>query len=291
MTISDSMRSDILRMREHGAPYPLIARQVGRSLSTVREVCRTGIDTKLRLAIAQENRVSGGRKRRTDYAAIAPAAALPDTWPEDRAARIAIVRRLVGDGETDAAIASRFGVSRNTIIGIRSRAGIVRCEAQSVRSPAAKVKAPAGGKTTATVGAPVRAAPPPVVRRSRFSAAHLSGGGRSELAAIEDASACGSTNGAPVVSPAPVRILEHRAGQCRWPLGDPRLDDFRYCGNSCRPCDGAEDGYHSYCDGHREAARRRKSGPKPGSVRPSSLQRVLSSVVLAGIADREKVAE
>lgn len=50
-----------------------------------------------------------------------------------------------------------------------------------------------------------------------------------------------------------VRFEEIRGSACRWPLGDPRSEDFAYCG--LKPAEG-----HSYCAGHCRMAYRR---PEP----------------------------
>ncbi len=53
-----------------------------------------------------------------------------------------------------------------------------------------------------------------------------------------------------------VRFEEIRGFACRWPLGDPRSEDFAYCG--LKPAEG-----HSYCAGHcRMAYRRPEAGAR-----------------------------
>ena len=56
-----------------------------------------------------------------------------------------------------------------------------------------------------------------------------------------------------------VRFEEIRGLACRWPLGDPRSEDFAYCG--LKPAEG-----HSYCAGHcRMAYRRPEAGARQGT--------------------------
>ena len=56
-----------------------------------------------------------------------------------------------------------------------------------------------------------------------------------------------------------VRFEEIRGFACRWPLGDPRSEDFAYCG--LKPAEG-----HSYCAGHcRMAYRRPEAGARQGT--------------------------
>ncbi len=45
-----------------------------------------------------------------------------------------------------------------------------------------------------------------------------------------------------------VTLEELRLGQCRWPMGDPASEDFRYCGGKC------DSVLYSYCRGHRALA-------------------------------------
>jgi hypothetical protein len=54
----------------------------------------------------------------------------------------------------------------------------------------------------------------------------------------------------PLPTSEPVAFVDHRAGRCKWPLGDPLdLDVFRFC--------GAVSGEATYCAGHAELSRPR----------------------------------
>jgi len=66
-------------------------------------------------------------------------------------------------------------------------------------------------------------------------------------------------NWKPLAASAPVRFMEHRAGMCRWPIGDPRqFETFRFCGCVCSP-------EAIYCDAHRALA----SAPNRTAIAPA----------------------
>ena len=48
----------------------------------------------------------------------------------------------------------------------------------------------------------------------------------------EDFTSLGSFNPAPGAGPATLALTPFK---CRWPVGDPRSEDFHYCGAACSP--------------------------------------------------------
>lgn len=54
---------------------------------------------------------------------------------------------------------------------------------------------------------------------------------------------------APLPASRPTTLFDLQPHQCRWPLGDPKIDTFRFCG-------AAREDEHPYCKTHRLAARR-----------------------------------
>jgi len=61
----------------------------------------------------------------------------------------------------------------------------------------------------------------------------------------------------------PVTLMDIRSGLCRWPLGDPRAESFRYCGTECELTG-------SYCDFHHALAY------QPANDRRNERRRVLN---------------
>jgi GcrA cell cycle regulator len=49
-----------------------------------------------------------------------------------------------------------------------------------------------------------------------------------------------------------------KTGMCRWPIGDPKDEDFHFCG---KPSDTGS----IYCDEHMDAAHNTKSGSRDKS--------------------------
>lgn len=74
-----------------------------------------------------------------------------------------------------------------------------------------------------------------------------------------------------IVEPEPdpatlVTVADVRDSQCRWPVGDPSSEGFRYCGKECHRG-------HPYCDDHEEYLRgsRRARVPRKEPIKPGKL--------------------
>ncbi|WP_284694400.1 GcrA family cell cycle regulator [Rhodoplanes serenus] len=137
---------------------------------------------------------------------------------------IARLVRLWTDGRSAGQIAAELGgISRNAVIGKVTRLGL-----GGRRSTARRASAPAAS--------PALAAPP--ARRSTRLA--LIGGVTkpqlgpqpSPAAVAAERSRAAARIDQPAPDARPCRLLELRAHSCRWPLGDPRHADFRFCGAS-----------------------------------------------------------
>lgn len=118
------------------------------------------------------------------------------SWTDDR---VALLKKLWGEGKTAAEIAKELGgVTRNAVIGKAHRLKL-----SNRVSPIQQNKKPAPVKVAANTQAP----PPP------------------KKPAKE------------VVPDNRVRtpLTDLKAGQCRWPLGDPRDKNFGFCGAECLP--------------------------------------------------------
>ena len=112
-------------------------------------------------------------------------------WTDER---VALIKKLWGDGKTAAEIAKELGgVTRNAVIGKAHRLKL--SNRTSPIQPVKKIKIQAHNQNT-----PTEKRPP---RKFVESALQVKGG---------------------------VPLTELAAGQCRWPQGDPREAEFGFCG-------------------------------------------------------------
>jgi GcrA cell cycle regulator len=112
------------------------------------------------------------------------------SWTDDR---VALLKKLWGEGKTAAEIAKELGgVTRNAVIGKAHRLKLsnrVSPIQQNNKKPAPVVKAP-----------------PQLIERK-----------------IQKIPAQDNRKGIP--------LTDLKANECRWPLGDPREDHFGFCGH------------------------------------------------------------
>lgn len=160
----------------------------------------------------------------------APAAAVWD-WTDELVEK---VRTLHGQGRSAGQIADEIGApTRNTVIGKIARLGLKRADAPKPKAAVVQ-KAAAPGVPVAKVAskpALLKPAPPPPPKP------------------IEAKPATTAAEGAPADA---ITIHELRDHRCHWPFGDPRDDDFRYCGAPVAAATRERGRF--YCDGHLAAA-------------------------------------
>jgi len=118
------------------------------------------------------------------------------SWTDER---VAVLKKLWGEGKTAAEIASTLGgVTRNAVIGKAHRLKL--SNRMSPIPPAKKVSAKAPANTSTPP------APPP--KRPKIKASDIPRGQG-------------------------LSLLELKPNMCRWPSGDPREEDFGFCGGRC----------------------------------------------------------
>lgn len=149
-------------------------------------------------------------------------------WTEDV---IEVLKRLALEGRSASVIALALGApSRNAVIGKANRIG-VRLNGDGRASGLGWAAAGAYRLPSAAVPRPKRAPD------EGSSARALSRDSR------EERKAAWAFAEAEVGEMRRVRLKDIRQFACRWPLGDPRSEDFAYCGLT--PAEG-----RSYCAGH-----------------------------------------
>lgn len=128
------------------------------------------------------------------------------SWTEDR---VATLKKLWGEGKTAAEIAKELGgVTRNAVIGKAHRLKL-----SNRVSPIQQNKKPAN--TSAKPAATAKAAPAPQEKKP--------------VVANTSAPVLPKNNGPKIA------MIDLKANQCRWSDGDPREEDFGFCGDRCMP--------------------------------------------------------
>ena len=134
--------------------------------------------------------------------------------------------KMARDGHSRSQIAEHFGITRNAVCGRLGRLSVRGIEMTLKDAALAKAKPKRG--PTARPRIERRAAPKPFVPISP--------------AVVESVTFDLPTDTA-------VRLADVRLFDCRWPLGDPRTHEFRFC--------GADAHSGPYCPYHRGLAYRR----------------------------------
>ncbi|PCI55280.1 MAG: gcrA cell cycle regulator family protein [Alphaproteobacteria bacterium] len=126
------------------------------------------------------------------------------SWTDDR---VSILKKLWGDGHTAAEIAKKLGgVTRNAVIGKAHRLKL-----SNRVSPIQQNKKPANKNTQRKVVEKVKIVAAPSAVKMQPSAV------------VKDS---------PSVSGTLYSLLELKPRMCRWPSGDPREEQFGFCGET-----------------------------------------------------------
>lgn len=161
-------------------------------------------------------------------------------WTEDR---ISLLTKLWMDGQTASQIARALGeaTTRNAVIGKAHRLGLSGRPAPA-RAPRPAISRPAQPKSFSRANPAAGNAPragrqpvQPAEARPRHAAPRVSEAPRPVVRAIDIPAGPG------------VSLLKVTDKMCKWPIGHPGDENFRFCGN------GAHDG-SPYCEGHAQLA-------------------------------------
>ncbi len=134
------------------------------------------------------------------------------SWTEDR---VSLLKRLWGEGHTAAEIAKQLGgVTRNAVIGKAHRLKL-----SNRVSPIQQNKKPANKNIERKI------------TRKTVSTASVSSRKTSPVSSVsKNSPATHSSNNGNLYS-----LMELKPRMCRWPCGDPKHEDFGFCGAAAMP--------------------------------------------------------
>ncbi len=164
-------------------------------------------------------------------------------WTDDR---VDLLKRLWGEGKTAKEIAHILGggLTRNAVIGkahrmkLSGRVSPIQ-QNKTVQQENAENSARAQGKL---VDARSSGAKPQKSKPVRSAAnAQSTGGAHPPIKRKPVPAAVNKAQGTPT------QLVDIKDRMCRWPIGDPKHDDFHFCGGDATP--GIP-----YCDVHAEVA-------------------------------------
>lgn len=161
-------------------------------------------------------------------------------WTDDR---VELVTRLWKDGCSASQIAKQVGgTTRNAVLGILHRRGLSNRPGASAPARTAVAKPPRSERAAAAPRAArsPRPAPGPLAPQQRVFGQTIAPPSIPELPPAD-------TVVVDFVPEAPGLATTETLGRhmCKWPIGDPSLDSFTYCGRRAAG---------SYCDDHRQVA-------------------------------------
>ena len=185
-------------------------------------------------------------------------------WTEDR---VATLTKLWADGLSASQIAKQLGgVTRNAVIGKVHRLGLSGRAKPTKPKTAAAAPRRAASKPAATRAAKPAASPKPAAVESKAKTAKSSEASRAQLTVPTEA----PTEAKPLKDGSYATILTLTEHMCKWPIGDPTAEEFRFCGRKTEP-------EEPYCTPHSMVAyqpsRRRNSAGKMISVGPAPTSR------------------
>ncbi len=144
-------------------------------------------------------------------------------WSDERVEKL---KSLWAEGLSASQIAAELGgVSRNAVIGKVHR---LKLSGRSAKSGSAKHQRKPAAQKSAPAGFPSVKAP--------FRTGNLALAFSPEIDAETDIEPLSET-GDVLPMARYLTLLELDACSCRWPIGDPRSEDFRFCGAPTQPGD------------------------------------------------------
>lgn len=178
-------------------------------------------------------------------------------WTEDR---VATLSKLWADGLSASQIAKQLGgVTRNAVIGKVHRLGL----SGRAKPSSPKKTASTAAKTTARASAP---------KVKTAAAPRAPSAPRTPRILTQTPPPPPPLEAKPMANGEFATILTITDHMCKWPIGDPSKDDFRFCGRKTDPDE-------PYCLPHSQVAyqpsRRRGSNTKALGPNPTSRKRLM----------------
>jgi GcrA cell cycle regulator len=149
------------------------------------------------------------------------------SWTDER---IALLKKMWKEGKSAAEIAKTLGkgVTRNAVIGKAHRMGLSG-RPSPIKKPAAS--APKKEKETASSLKPAKGALKEKIRPS----APAPGSGKVGAAIQKEVEELKKIEKEVLPLNGGVALIDLTERMCKWPIGDPREDDFTFCGRGIRP--------------------------------------------------------
>ncbi|MDI1228856.1 MAG: GcrA family cell cycle regulator [bacterium] len=194
------------------------------------------------------------------------------SWTDER---IALLKKMWKEGKSAAEIAKMLakGVTRNAVIGKAHRMGLSG-RPSPIKKPAAapkKEKEAAPKKEAVKETRSSKSAPAPSAKLNPVMAKEVE-----ELKKIEK-------EVLPLNGGVPLIDLTER--MCKWPIGDPKEDDFTFCGRGIRP--GTP-----YCPDHAAMAYQTSSRSRsPMAANDRSRKAPVKEAVVAEVEEEEEVED
>jgi GcrA cell cycle regulator len=161
------------------------------------------------------------------------------SWTDER---VGMLKKLFHDGLGASQIAREIGApTRNSVIGKIHRLGLSRIKLKKLPSPSIAKPAKPPHQISATVDRNKSPKTPKGVRSSNNTfnprqspeaiALGAAKGREAFSAAMENFQCTEATELSPEeIGARAVRLVEARDHDCRWPIGDPVSENFRFCG-------------------------------------------------------------
>ena len=162
------------------------------------------------------------------------------SWTDER---IALLKRLWKDGKSAAEIAKALskGVTRNAVIGKAHRMGL-----SGRPSPIKKAASGAGKKSAKAPKKEIKKTKK--VKKAAVASTHSAASGkRKNILPSKEVTEPKKLKPEEIPPDGGVALIDLTERMCKWPIGDPREDDFTFCGRTTN-------GVTPYCQNHASMA-------------------------------------
>ena len=140
------------------------------------------------------------------------------------------LKTLLERGLSTAEIGKRLGFTKNAVVGKINRLGL-----NAGKEKQSAAKKPAGKAAVKPAAKPVKKAPlaKPAAQKAPVKKPEVKSAKPTKPAPVPKGKSGESKQNAERIIRHSDALMALRADQCRWPLGDPDADSFRFCGEKC----------------------------------------------------------